>query len=61
MREDKVDMRWMGEIVQRNEKVEEKGMGEGVIKNKERGIVWIEKRMEIYGEGIEEGKIVMEG
>lgn len=36
-------------------------MGEGVIKNKERGIVWIEKRMEIYGEGIEEGKIVMEG
>jgi 2-oxo-hept-3-ene-1,7-dioate hydratase len=57
----KVDMRWMGAIVTRNNEVEETGLGAGVLNNPAMGIAWLANRLAQYGDRISPGQIVLSG
>lgn len=56
-----VDMRWMGAIVSRNGAVEETGLGAGVLNHPAMGIVWLARRLSLYGAGLLPGEIVLSG
>ena len=58
---DAFDLRWIGAIVSRNGDVEETGLGAGVLNDPVTGIVWLAKRMAIYGQKIEAGQIILSG
>lgn len=61
VRPDMADLRWMGAIVSRNGVVEETGLGAGVLNNPVRGIVWLVRRLQQYGQGLEAGEVVLSG
>jgi len=56
-----VDMRWIGAIVSVNGKVEETGLGAGVLNQPALGIVWLAARLSQYGDSIKAGEIVLSG
>jgi len=58
---DAFDLRWIGAIVSRNGEVEETGLGAGVLNDPVTGIVWLAKRMAIYGQKIEAGQVILSG
>ena len=55
------DLRWAGAIVTRNGVVEETGLGAGVLNDPPTGIVWLVKRLALYGRGLSAGDIVLSG
>ncbi len=55
------DLRWAGAICSRNGEVEETGLGAGVLNDPVMGIVWLSKRLEIYGQSIRAGDVVLSG
>lgn len=61
IRPSKADMRWIGAIVMRNGKVEETGLGAGVLNHPAAGIAWLARRLAQYDERIEAGEIVLSG
>jgi 2-oxo-hept-3-ene-1,7-dioate hydratase len=61
MRPEQVDMRWMGAIVSRNAKVEETGLGAGVLNHPACGVAWLANRLTQYGGRVEAGQIVLAG
>jgi 2-oxo-hept-3-ene-1,7-dioate hydratase len=61
LRPDMVDLRWMGAIVSRNGEVEETGLGAGVLNDPALGIVWLARRLALYGDSIKAGEIVLAG
>ena len=56
-----VDLRWVGAVVSRNDEVEETGLGAGVLNDPVEGIVWLARRMEQFGQGIEAGQVILSG
>ncbi|WP_438992400.1 2-oxo-hept-4-ene-1,7-dioate hydratase [Lentibacter sp.] len=55
------DLRWIGAIVSANGQVEETGLGAGVLNDPVQGIVWLAARMELYGQSIEAGQVILSG
>jgi 2-oxo-hept-3-ene-1,7-dioate hydratase len=55
------DLRWVGTICARNGEVEETGLGAGVLNDPVMGIVWLSKRLDIYGQSIQAGDVVLSG
>jgi 2-oxo-hept-3-ene-1,7-dioate hydratase len=55
------DLRWVGAVVSRNGEVEETGLGAGVLNDPVEGIVWLARRMAVYGQRIEPGQIILSG
>jgi 2-oxo-hept-3-ene-1,7-dioate hydratase len=55
------DLRWIGAIVSANGQVEETGLGAGVLNDPVEGIVWLAARMELYGQSIEAGQVILSG
>ena len=60
-RVDAVDMRWVGAIVQRNDEVEETGLGAGVLNDPATAIEWLVRRLSQYGMGLKAGDVVLSG
>ncbi|MBU2980934.1 2-oxo-hepta-3-ene-1,7-dioic acid hydratase [Lentibacter algarum] len=55
------DLRWIGAIVSANGQVEETGLGAGVLNDPVEGIVWLAARMELYGQSIKAGQVILSG
>ena len=55
------DLRWTGCILKRDGIVEETGLGAGVLDDPVAGIVWLVKRLAVYGQGLSAGDIVLSG
>ncbi len=55
------DLRWIGAIVSSNGQVEETGLGAGVLNDPVEGIVWLAERMELYGQSIQAGQVILSG
>lgn len=60
-RTDAVDLRRAGAIVSRNGTVEETGLGAGVLNDPVTAVIWLARRMAVYGQRIEAGDIVLSG
>lgn len=58
---DAIDLRWVGAITSRNGKVEETGLGAGVLNDPVESVVWLARRMASYGQGIEPGHAILSG
>ena len=58
---DEFDLRHVGAIVYRDGQVEETGLGAGVLNDPVESVVWLAKRMAIYGQQIEAGHIILSG
>lgn len=56
-----VDLRWTGAIVSRDGVVEETGLGAGVLNDPVTSVLWLARRMAVYGQQIEAGDIVLSG
>jgi len=55
------DLRWIGAIVSRNGIVEETGLGAGVLNDPVISVLWLARRMAVYGQSIHPGDIVLSG
>lgn len=55
------DLRWIGAIVARDGVVEETGLGAGVLNDPVEGIVWLTRRLALYGDGLSAGDVVLSG
>ena len=55
------DLRWVGAVVKRDGVVEETGLGAGVLDDPVTGIVWLVRRLALYGQGLKSGDIVLSG
>ena len=55
------DLRWVGAVVKRDGVVEETGLGAGVLDDPVTGIVWLVRRLAVYGQGLKAGDIVLSG
>lgn len=58
---DDFDLRRVGAIVARNGVIEETGLGAGVLNDPLESVVWLARRMALYGQHIEAGHIVLSG
>ena len=56
-----VDLRRVGAIVFKNGEVEETGLGAGVLNDPVESVVWLARRMAIYGQSIEAGHVILSG
>ena len=56
-----VDLRWIGAIVARDGVVEETGLGAGVLNDPVEGLVWLARRLAVYGGRMEAGQVVLSG
>ncbi|MEX0309557.1 MAG: 2-oxo-hepta-3-ene-1,7-dioic acid hydratase, partial [Tateyamaria sp.] len=55
------DLRWVGAIVTRDGKVEETGLGAGVLNDPLESVVWLARRMALYGDTIKAGQVILSG
>ena len=55
------DLRWTGCILSRDGVVEETGLGAGVLNDPVAGIVWLVRRLAVYGQGVAAGEILLSG
>ena len=60
-RPEEVDLRWVGAIVSRDDKVEETGLGAGVLNDPVESVCWLARRMSAYGQSIEAGQVILSG
>ena len=58
---DKLDLRWVGALVFRNNEIEETGLGAGVLNDPVESVVWLARRMAQYGQSIEPGQVILSG
>jgi len=56
-----VDLRWIGAILTRDAEVEETGLGAGVLNDPVEAVVWLARRMAMYGQRIEAGQVILSG
>jgi 2-oxo-hept-3-ene-1,7-dioate hydratase len=56
-----VDLRWIGAILTRDGVVEETGLGAGVLNDPVEAVVWLARRMALYGQRIEAGQVILSG
>lgn len=55
------NLRWVGAIVTRNGTVEETGLGAGVLNDPMESVVWLARRMALYGDTIKAGQVILSG
>ncbi|MEM8654063.1 MAG: 2-oxo-hept-4-ene-1,7-dioate hydratase [Pseudomonadota bacterium] len=55
------NLRWVGAIVTRDGTVEETGLGAGVLNDPVESVVWLARRMAIYGNTIKAGQVILSG
>jgi len=55
------NLRWVGAIVSVNGTVEETGLGAGVLNDPVESVVWLARRMAIYGNSIRAGQVILSG
>lgn len=58
---DPENLRWVGAIVSRNATVEETGLGAGVLNDPVESVVWLARRMALYGNTIKAGQVILSG
>jgi 2-oxo-hept-3-ene-1,7-dioate hydratase len=58
---DAFDLRRVGCILFRDDVVEETGLGAGVLNNPVTSVVWLARRMAVYGMQIEPGDLILSG
>ena len=55
------NLRWVGAIVSANGTVEETGLGAGVLNDPVESVVWLARRMALYGNSIRAGQVILSG
>ncbi|MEL6451114.1 MAG: fumarylacetoacetate hydrolase family protein [Pseudomonadota bacterium] len=55
------NLRWVGAIVSANGTVEETGLGAGVLNDPVESVVWLARRMALYGATIRAGQVILSG
>ncbi|MEL6465941.1 MAG: 2-oxo-hept-4-ene-1,7-dioate hydratase [Pseudomonadota bacterium] len=55
------DLRWVGAIVSQDGRVEETGLGAGVLNDPVESVVWLARRMALYGNTIRAGQVILSG
>jgi len=55
------NLRWVGAIVTRDGTVEETGLGAGVLNDPVESVVWLARRMALYGDTIKAGQVILSG
>ena len=55
------NLRWVGAIVSVGDTVEETGLGAGVLGDPVESVVWLARRMAVYGDRIKAGQIILSG
>ena len=55
------NLRWVGAIVSVNGTVEETGLGAGVLNDPVQSVVWLARRMALYGNRIKAGQVILSG
>ena len=55
------NLRWVGAIVSVNGTVEETGLGAGVLNDPVQSVVWLARRMALYGNRITAGQVILSG
>ena len=55
------NLAWVGAIVSVNGSVEETGLGAGVLGDPVESVVWLARRMALYGQRIEAGQVILSG
>lgn len=55
------NLRWVGAIVHANGTVEETGLGAGVLNDPVESVVWLARRMALYGNTIKAGQVILSG
>ena len=58
---DDFDLRRVGAIVARNGEIEETGLGAGVLNDPVESVVWLARRMALYGQQIDAGHVILSG
>ena len=58
---DAFDLRRVGAILTCNGEVEETGLGAGVLNDPAMAVVWLARRMALYGQRIEAGQVILSG
>jgi 2-oxo-hept-3-ene-1,7-dioate hydratase len=54
-------LRWVGAIASVNGTVEETGLGAGVLNDPVQSVVWLARRMALYGNRIKAGQVILSG
>ncbi|MEO0381217.1 MAG: 2-oxo-hepta-3-ene-1,7-dioic acid hydratase, partial [Pseudomonadota bacterium] len=55
------NLRWVGAIVSVNGVVEETGLGAGVLNDPVESVVWLARRMAMYGDSIKASQVILSG
>ncbi|WP_299602243.1 2-oxo-hept-4-ene-1,7-dioate hydratase [uncultured Tateyamaria sp.] len=55
------NLRWVGVIVKMGNTVEETGLGAGVLNDPVESVVWLARRMALYGNTIKAGQVILSG
>ena len=55
------NLRWVGAIASVNGTVEETGLGAGVLNDPVQSVVWLARRMALYGNRIKAGQVILSG
>lgn len=58
---DAFDLRWVGAMAFRDGQIEETGLGAGVLNDPVQSVLWLARRMELYGQRITAGHIILSG
>ncbi|GAA1447497.1 2-oxo-hept-4-ene-1,7-dioate hydratase [Leifsonia poae] len=58
---DKVDLRWVGALLYRNETIEESGLAAAVLNHPATGVAWLANKLAQHGGRLEAGQIVLAG
>jgi len=58
---DAFDLRRVGAMVARNGEMEETGLGAGVLNDPVESVVWLARRMALYGQQIDAGHVILSG
>ncbi len=56
-----IDLRWAGALLYLNGKIEETGLGAGVLGHPANGICWVCKRFAPHGVALEPGQVILSG
>ena len=57
----RVDLRWAGAILYKDDAVETTGLGAAVLDDPVESVVWLARRMHTYGQRLEPGQVLLSG
>jgi 2-oxo-hept-3-ene-1,7-dioate hydratase len=58
---DRLDLRWVGAMLYRNETIEETGLAAGVLGHPASGVAWLAEKLHQHGARLEAGEIILAG